>query len=217
MTTNVSFLAATYNEEAEIVDLLNSVSKLADFFVISDDGSTDKTVELAEEWALKNEKSLYMIRNPHIGLPETVKKVGIELIKVISPDAWVIMLDADERIPEELHDLIKSFLSSNLSNEVTHVWFNMAELIDGVQTRSFLKCRMFKASSIRFSESVHEDDTFDGDGINFNWLVIHRKTKDKQIMREKQYLETYQKLLDEGKVTQEWVDRCIGFHYFVKE
>jgi hypothetical protein len=36
-------------------------------------------------------------------------------------------------------------------------------------------------------------------------------------MRENEYIETYKKLLAEGKVTQEWVDRCIGFHYFVKE
>lgn len=212
------FLVATYNEEKEIVDLLNSVMDLADYFVISDDGSTDRTIELANIWSRDNDKEIYVIRSAHTGLPETVKKFGVQAIEEeMGPDTWILMLDADERIPLEVQDNIDLFLNSKYSDNITHVWFNLQEYINNKPTRGFLKCRLFRAGAIRLSDTVHEDDHFDGQGANFNWFVIHRKTEAKQRMREKEYIQTYKKLLKEGKVSQEWVDRCIGYHYFEKE
>jgi len=202
---------ATFNEEAEILDLLNSVSQVADFFVVSDDGSTDKTVELAENWGAS------VLKFEHTGLPETIKARGVDFIKnMFKTDTWILMLDADERIDQATQDKIVTFIRRDAEN-ISHVWFNLVEFIDGVQTRAFLKCRLFRAGAARFSESVHEDDLFEGQGASFGWVVIHRKTKEKQVLREKEYIQTYAKLLNEGKVTQEWVDRCVGFHYFVKE
>jgi hypothetical protein len=127
------------------------------------------------------------------------------------------MLDADERIDEAtLHKIVGYTESGDLGT--SHVWFTLDEYIDGVgPLRTFLKCRLFRASAAMFSDSVHEDDDFIGQGANFDWKIIHRKTSSKQILRENEYIETYKRLLSEGKVTQEWIDRCIGFHYFVKE
>lgn len=214
------FLVATYNEEAEIVDLLTSVYGINNF-VISDDGSTDNTVNLALEWAgTKLVENLTILRNEHTGLAETIKRKGVEHIRrVYGPNTWILMLDADERIDTDTLDQIRTFtnLETTPSN-VTHIWFGLDEYIDERgPLRSFLKCRLFKAGYVWFSESVHEDDKFEGQGANFNWRVIHRKTSAKQMMREREYLNTYDKLLKAGKVTQEWVDRCKSFHYFVKE
>jgi glycosyltransferase involved in cell wall biosynthesis len=214
----LGFLVATYNEEAEILSLLDSVKDLADFFVVSDDGSTDRTVSLVHSWGKENNKSLYILHNAHTGLPETVKKKGADFIASLrGQGCWVLMLDADERLAPTVSEYVKLFMNDTSQEEITHIWFGLQEYMDGVATRGFEKCRMFRAGAARFSESVHEDDRFEGQGAAFGWVVIHRKTKEKQIMREKEYLQTYQKLLTEGKVTQEWVDRCTGFHYFVKE
>lgn len=217
---SVVFLVATYNESTEIEDLLNSVAEHVEEIIISDDGSTDNTTEKAEAWAARNkERMVEIIYNDHIGLAETVKRKGVDYIRFIyGPDQWILMLDADERVDESTLKEIVSFTDSfEHSVGITHIWFALDEYIDGRgPLRSFLKCRLFRAGSVAFSEAVHEDDRFDGQGANFNWRVIHRKTSTKQIMREKEYLQTYQKLLADGKVTQEWVDRCIGFHYFVK-
>jgi glycosyltransferase involved in cell wall biosynthesis len=216
------FLTAVYNEREEIIDLLHSVVGGVDSIVVSDDGSTDDTLDLVKSWSNTtgfNPYKLIIINNEHTGLAETVKKRGVEGIKqYISPYQWVLMLDADERLGEGVLNEINKFIWSPASEGITHVWFGLHEYIDGQgPLRSFLKCRLFKAYEAHFSETVHEDDRFDGQGANFNWPIIHRKSSDKQKMRERQYLETYQKLLAGGKVTQEWVDRCIGFHYFVKE
>jgi glycosyltransferase involved in cell wall biosynthesis len=217
---SVVFLVATYNESAEIVDLLDKVAEHIEEIVVSDDGSTDDTTDKIEAWsAVNKERKVDIIYNDHTGLPETVKKKGVEFIHYIyGPDQWVLMLDADERVDEATLKDIVDFTNSDLSIGITHIWFVLDEYIDGRgPLRSFLKCRLFRAGSAAFSEAVHEDDRFDGQGANFSWRVIHRKSSEKQIMREKEYLETYKRLLEEGKVTQEWVNRCIGFHYFVKE
>lgn len=213
------FLVATYNEQEEIIDLLQSVVAGVQTLIVSDDGSTDDTRDLAYAWAIRTGADLVVIENEHIGLAETVKKIGVDKIKnYINPYSWVLMLDADERLGEGVLNEIRNFVRSPMSEGITHVWFGLHEYIDGQgPMRSFMKCRLFRAYAAHFSETVHEDDRFDGQGANFNWPIIHRKSSDKQKMRERQYLKTYQKLLAEGKVTQEWVDRCIGFHYFIKE
>jgi glycosyltransferase involved in cell wall biosynthesis len=184
------FLTAVYNEQEEIVDLLQSVMGGVEAVVISDDGSTDSTIDLVDDWASHTGFSPYkiiIINNDHIGLAETIKSRGVSAIKeYMSPYQWVLMLDADERLGEGVLNEIVRFIDSPASEGITHVWFGLHEYIDG-------------------------------QGANLNWPIIHRKTSEKQKMRERQYLKTYKKLLAEGKVTQEWVDRCIGFHYFIKE
>lgn len=214
----LNFLVATYNESDEIESLLNSVSYYVDTIIVSDDGSTDNTTDLVNGWSLNNDFDVTVIYNDHTGLPEVVKAKGVDFIRyLIYPNDWVLMLDADERIDEATLKEIEMWLKSPESENITHVWFGLDEYIDGKgPLRSFLKCRLFRANAIRFSNSVHEDDQFDGQGANNNWKVIHRKTSAKQIMREREYLQTYQRLLEEGKVTQEWVDRCKSFHYFVR-
>jgi glycosyltransferase involved in cell wall biosynthesis len=213
----IGFLVATYNEESEILTLLTSVMGLVDFYVVSDDGSTDETLKLAKLWAKENDKTIHVLKNNHTGLPETIKKRGTEfIVQTYAPDCWVVMLDADERIQPIYQDKIDLFINSVESLGITHIWFSLHEYIDNVPTRGFEKCRMFRAGAARFSEAVHEDDRFEGQGAAFGWVVTHQKTKEKQIMREQEYLQTYQRLLEEGKVTQEWVDRCVSFHYFIK-
>ena len=98
---------------------------------------------------------------------------------------------------------------------VTHVYFSQKEFIDGIPVAEFAKVKLFKRSAAHFSPIIHRDPSFDGEGYNFGGVVLHRKTSQKQVMRELQYLDTYDTLLDEGKVTPEdvtWfkgVDDCV--------
>lgn len=210
-------MAALYNEESQVESLLNHVKYQVDRMVIVDDGSTDNTPFLVGLNA-PNHLELIYERIPHTGLPETVKAKALEHV---NPESWVIMLDADERFGALVLPAIQTFISSKEYNgvktkDITHVWFTLQEYIDDQLTRTFQKCRLFRASAAHFSTRVHEDDTFTGQGAFFGWTVIHKKSREKQIRRETEYLATYQKLLEEGKITKDRLRNMVDMHYFIK-
>lgn len=218
----INFIAAVYNEEQSISDLINHVYSLVDTYYIVDDGSTDRTPEILQKFSedftpltdIQAGPIIIYKTIPHTGLPETVKR---EALKMSDPDAWVIMLDADERFAPGVLEQIRDFIHSPMANEVDHVWFTLDEYIDGVYAgRTFLKCRLFKAWAGHFADTIHVSDWFDGKGANFGWRVEHRKTRAKQEMREREYIETYNKLVDEGKITKEQAQNLRGNHYFIK-
>ena len=99
--TNLSVALATYNEESNLAECLESVKDLADEIVIVDGSSTDKTVEIAREFGAK----ILVKDNPpifHIN-----KQKAIDL----ASKAWILQLDADERISQELKKEIKKIIS----------------------------------------------------------------------------------------------------------
>lgn len=213
----LEFMAALYNEAGQVLSLIDHVKPYVDRYVIVDDGSTDGTGFVVGIALPKFVDGHYRYIE-HTGLPETVKAIAL---KDVNPDSWVVMLDADERFGPNVFPEIKNFIEADQYHgvevkDITHVWFTLKESIDGQPTRTFQKCRLFRASAANFSTSVHEDDTFTGQGAFFGWTVLHDKTKEKQIQREREYIQTYQKLLGEGKITADRVKNLIGMHYFVK-
>lgn len=207
----IEFMAAVYNEDKQIIGLIEHVVDYVDRLIFVDDGSTDYTAFLIGVYSYM--KNTFYERIDHTGLPETVKAIALGHV---NPEAWVLMLDADERFDQGVLDSIKEFVESEQAKDITHVWFALHEYIDEQLTKTFQKCRLFRASAANFSTSVHEDDTFAGQGAFFGWTVIHTKSREKQIQRETEYIETYAKLLQEGKITEERVQDLKSMHYFVR-
>lgn len=208
----ISFIAAVYNEEQEINDLLAHVSPFVDLMFIADDKSTDRTLEYLENWYNIDPKLGYTSAIEHIGLPETVKN---EALQEVPSGSWVLMLDADERFITPLHTIVE-WVKSPEAKEVDYVYFSQYEIIDGSHVRTFQKCKLFRKQSITFSTGIHEDDRFEGRGEFFGWEVAHRKTSYKQIQRETEYLQTYKALLDAGKIDEGRYNWLIGLHHYVK-
>lgn len=98
---NLSVIILTKNNEKEISDLIKSV-KFADEIIIIDDYSIDKTTEISESLnarILKNKlKSFSEQRN-----------LGLKIAK----NDWVLFLDSDEVISDELVVEIKKCLAEN--------------------------------------------------------------------------------------------------------
>lgn len=213
----LEFMAALYNEAPQVGSLIDHVRPYVDRYVFVDDGSTDPT-GFALGLSLPRFTAAYYEYIPHTGLPETVKA---RALTHVNPDSWVVMLDADERFGPNVLPEIKTFIESDMyhdkiTKDITHVWFTLQEFIDDQHTRTFQKCRLFRASAAHFSTSVHEDDTFTGNGAFFGWTVLHSKSREKQIRRETEYIATYSKLLSEGKMTADRVRELKGMHYFIK-
>lgn len=88
----LSVLILTLNEEANIVACLESV-RWCDDVVVLDSFSTDRTVELARAGGARVVQRAFddYARQRNFGLREIAYR-----------HPWVLMLDADERVPEEL-------------------------------------------------------------------------------------------------------------------
>src|SRR5690348_2562799 len=88
----LSVAVATYNEASNIVDCLKSIKEIAEEIVVVDGSSSDRTVELAQEFT----KNIVITDNPpifHINKQRAIDRCGGE---------WVLLLDADERVSKTL-------------------------------------------------------------------------------------------------------------------
>ncbi len=90
--SKISVILATYNEERNIKDCLESVKDLADEIVIVDGSSIDRTVEIAKKYT----KQIFIRENPlmfHINKQYAIEKATGD---------WILYLDTDERATPEL-------------------------------------------------------------------------------------------------------------------
>jgi glycosyltransferase involved in cell wall biosynthesis len=118
----------TYNEESNIVDVLKSVD-FADEIIIVDSFSTDKTLELAKEYTnfVIQREYEYSASQKNWAIPQ-------------ASNEWILLVDADERVTEELKleilDLLKNPSINNFSGywilEKIISWENMFVLVDGM-------------------------------------------------------------------------------------
>ncbi|MBI2600854.1 glycosyltransferase family 2 protein [Candidatus Daviesbacteria bacterium] len=102
----ISVCLAVFNEENNLYECLKSVESLADEIVIVDGGSSDKTVNIANEFRAK--------------VIKTDNPANFHINKNKAIDAaigdWVLQLDADERVPAELKEEIQKGIEDNQYN-----------------------------------------------------------------------------------------------------
>lgn len=99
---SISVVLATFNEEKNIPDCINSVKDWVDEIIIVDEQSTDKTKEVAEKLGAK----VYV--EPHEQIFHITKNKAINRAK----SDWILQLDADERITGDMKKEILGILSN---------------------------------------------------------------------------------------------------------
>jgi len=99
----ISVVLATFNEEANIKACLESVKGWVDEIIIVDEQSTDKTKEIAESLGAK------VYSEPHEQIFHITKNKAINKAK----STWILQLDADERITEEMKKEIIGILEGD--------------------------------------------------------------------------------------------------------
>lgn len=107
----LSVVLATFNEEKNLPECLDSVSDLADEIVIVDGSSTDKTVEIAKKYGAK------VVVTNNLPIFHINKQKAIDL----ATKDWVLQLDADERVSPELKQEILSTIN-HLPSTVNGYW-----------------------------------------------------------------------------------------------
>ncbi len=97
----LSIAIATFNEEKNIRDCLESVKDIADEIVIVDGTSSDKTVEIAKSFGAK------VVISENHPIFHINKQKSFDL----SSGDWILYLDADERVTKKLADEIVKIIS----------------------------------------------------------------------------------------------------------
>lgn len=111
----LSVVLATFNEEKNIMQCLESVKDLADEIIVVDGSSTDKTAEIAKRYGAKV-KITTNKPNFHIN-----KQIAIDM----ATGDWILQIDADERISPELAREIKGKIENcklRIENCVNGYW-----------------------------------------------------------------------------------------------
>lgn len=155
MTSNrLTILIPTFNEERHIREAI-ACSRFADEILVVDSFSTDRTVEIARELGARILEHEYL--NSATQKNWAIPQAGCE---------WVMILDADERIPEALQHEIRAFVNNPGSDAGLRIFRNgffMGKPIRycGWQDDSVL--RVFPRDRGRYADrEVHADAFVDG-------------------------------------------------------
>ncbi|NMM99395.1 glycosyltransferase family 2 protein [Bifidobacterium olomucense] len=165
--TRISVIMPTYNGEKYIKEQINSIlSNITsdDEIIISDDGSTDKTVDIIHEYE-KNNANIKYIEGPHQGVVKNINNAlkyatGNIIFLSDQDDVWlknkvatiVNIFENNKDITCVLHDL--QIVDANLSIiEISYFNFHKSRLgfLNNLIRNSFVGAAMaFRASMLEY-------------------------------------------------------------------
>lgn len=145
---NLTIVILTRNEEENIIDVISNAYKIANTVLIIDSGSTDKTVEFAH----KN-KAKVIFREWDNDF-SAQRNFALKYVET----EWVLYLDADERLNDELINSIK--IAINKKNDKQYLLKRKSvafgkEFNYGVLKPDFVP-RLFKKDTVSWVNKVHE-------------------------------------------------------------
>jgi len=169
------------NEEKNLGECLKSAQGLADELIVTDTGSADRTIEIAQSYGAKIEhftwvKDFSAARNHSIS-----KATG----------RWIIWLDADDRLPQKTIEELRRMLSAETPNKV--FFLVICNSIDEGRTGSrFSQIRVFPNNpKIRFKGRIHESPLANIRDLRLEERqipleIFHTGYEDPELLKEKQ-------------------------------
>ncbi len=192
--TSISAIINTFNEEHNIRECLETL-KWVDEIILVDMHSDDSTVEIAREYT----QNIYFYER--MGYVEPARNFAIQQ----ATKDWILIVDADERVPEALAADIRRVIE----NPVSHVAFRIP--IQDFMFGKWIKhgiwkyqklIRLFKRGTCHWPEMVHSQPTIDGStGHCLEHPILHfsHLTVSKFIMKLNTYTDIEaQDLYDKG-------------------
>lgn len=170
MVNQISVVINTYNEEKNITKAIHSV-KWADEILVCDMHSDDKTVEIATKMGAQ------VILHKKEGYVEPARNFAISKASF----DWVLILDADESIPDDLAGKIKELIAKPISSD--YVEIPRKNIIFGKWMRASMwwpdyQVRLFKKGSVLWNEKIHNKPQTSGEGLKLEpeekWAIVHQ-------------------------------------------
>jgi glycosyltransferase involved in cell wall biosynthesis len=116
MKKPLSVIVLTYNEEIHLERLLKNIADFADEIFIVDSFSTDKTLEIAKQYGAK------ISQHPFANQAE---QFNWALDNLEIKNDWILRLDADEYLTEELKNEISEVLFNMRTSDVQNIDVNV--------------------------------------------------------------------------------------------
>ncbi|MGA3014730.1 MAG: glycosyltransferase family 2 protein [Bacteroidales bacterium] len=191
MIRKLSVVIITYNEENNILRCINSVKNLADEIIVVDSFSTDRTVEIC------NSSGCKVILHKFEGYGQQ-KQFGVDQAE----NDWILSLDADEEVTDELVQEIKALLNKEIIPHggyyIPFAFFYLGRVLKHVGVGNL---RLFDRTKGKFRiVAVHESVDVNGPVGKLKGKVIHYSYRD--LAHHLQKLNTYTSQAAEGYISQ---------------
>lgn len=145
--TKISVVINTINEEAQLPGCLASVAGFADEVVVVDMHSDDATVEIAK----KAGASVY--EHKRTGYVEPARNFALSK----ATGEWILLLDADERLPSTLKSKLKKITANPSADYFTIPRKNIVfgKWLTHSRWWPDYNVRFFKAGKVAWSDEIH--------------------------------------------------------------
>jgi len=169
------------NEEKNIGECLESAKGLADEIIITDTGSTDKTIEIAGSYGAKIEHFEWT-KNFSAARNYSISKATCR---------WVIWLDADDRLPKKTVEELRELLNKEIPDKVFYLVV-CNSIDEGKTGAKFSQIRIFpNTPKIRFEGRIHEQILASVRKSRFAEVylqqeIFHTGYGDPELLKEKQ-------------------------------
>jgi len=159
----ISVIVITKDEEKNISDCLKSV-EWADEIIVVDSESSDETIKLAKKFTEK-----VFIRKWEGYVPQKKYALGL------ANNEWILSLDADERITEELKNEILNLSFDNISGfRIRRKNFLLKKEITSCGWEKDYQLRLMKKDKASFSDRlVHEKFIVEGEVKTLSNPMLH--------------------------------------------
>lgn len=204
MPAKISVVINTFNEEKNIERAIKSVS-WADEILVCDMYSDDDTAVIAKKLGAK------IIFHKRVGFVEPARNFAISKAE----GDWILILDADEEIPEGLADKIKEI--AHKDGVVAFVEIPRQNIIFGKSMKASMwwpdyNIRFFKKGAITWGNKIHSRPKTEGQGLRLaeleRFAIIHHHydTISQFIQRMDRYTSVQARELKETGYEFNWKD-----------
>lgn len=170
----ITAVVVTFNEEKNIKRCLDSL-KFCSEIIIVDSGSSDKTISIAKKYKAKIFFKEFMNFSD-------IKNYGISKAK----NQWVLSVDADEVISNELQQKIKEAIEKDFNGYyIKRVNYFLGKPIKYSGWGADFQLRLFKKNNGKFYGAVHEAVKVSGKVGYLNEPILHYSYTDSKSYFEK--------------------------------
>ena len=165
MENKISAILVVHNEEKVIERCLKSLYNFTDEIIIIHDGPcTDRTVEIAKKYTDK-----ITVTTEQKGISDSWFVMGYNSCQ----NNWILRMDADEYLSEELRQNIKELVNCNTCDAYSFFW----PMWDGtkyISMKASRKTFLFRKTSIGFMDKFHFPAKVIGKLCESDYIVHHK-------------------------------------------